>query len=66
MKAAIAVVPRVSLGADYALKSPTHTSTLPSARALPLGFWLGWLAIVAVLGGLELDVPPDTARSSSP
>ena len=26
------------------------------ARALQLGWWLGWLAIVAVLGGLALDV----------
>ena len=26
------------------------------ARALQLGCWLGWLAIVAVLGGLALDV----------
>jgi two-component sensor histidine kinase len=33
-----------------------HVDVAFRARALQLGFWLGWLAIVAVLGGLALDV----------
>ena len=34
----------------------THVELAFRARALQLGFWLGWVAIVAVLGGLALDV----------
>lgn len=34
----------------------THVDLDFRAAALRLGFWLGWLAIVAVLGGLALDV----------
>jgi two-component sensor histidine kinase len=34
----------------------THVELAFRARALQLGFWLGWVAIVAILGGLALDV----------
>jgi two-component sensor histidine kinase len=36
--------------------SDAHVELAFRARALQVGFWLGWLAIVAVLGGLALDV----------
>ena len=36
--------------------SDAHVELAFRARALQLGFWLGWLAIVSVLGGLALDV----------
>jgi two-component sensor histidine kinase len=35
--------------------SDAHVELAFRARALQLGFWLGWLAIVAVLTGLALD-----------
>jgi two-component sensor histidine kinase len=45
--------PTHGLQADAA---DTQVELALRARALQLGFWLGWIAIVAVLGGLALDV----------
>jgi two-component sensor histidine kinase len=45
--------PRHRLRAEV---SDRHVELAFRARALQLGFWLGWVAIVAVLAGVALDV----------